>query len=84
MHLTPNGGVAIRFKILWNRGKMQFPQLATNAGLMSTRVQFRVGVASSRLPSTGYIRPELMSKAGPEHVEGSSSQASHDICKLRI
>ncbi len=54
---------------------MQFPQLAKNAGLMSTRVQFRVGVASSRLPSTGYIRPELMSKAGPEQVEGSSSQA---------
>jgi hypothetical protein len=24
----------------------------------------------TRLPSTGYIRPELMSKAGPEQVEG--------------
>ncbi len=33
-------------------------------------------IPPTRLPSTGYIRPELMSKAGPEHVEGSSSQAA--------
>jgi hypothetical protein len=31
---------------------------------------------STRLPSTSYIRPELMSRAGPEHAEGSSSQAA--------
>jgi hypothetical protein len=31
---------------------------------------------SIRLPRTGYIRPELMSKAGLEPVEGYSSQAA--------
>ena len=31
---------------------------------------------SIRLPWTGYIRTELMSKAGPELVEGYSSQAA--------
>jgi|GEM_PF-5573068 len=32
-------------------------------------------LATTRLPSTSYIRPELMSKAGPEHVEGSSPKS---------
>jgi hypothetical protein len=34
---------------------------------------------SKRLPSTSYIRPELMSKAGPEHAEGESSQVKKII-----
>ena len=52
-------------------------QCACGAGLsrFGQEVIEKFDYIPARLPSTGYIRSELMSKAGPEHVEGSSSQA---------
>jgi len=44
---------------------------------MDKRAESKTTVRNSiRLPSTIYIRPELMSKAGPEFVEEDLSQAA--------